>query len=246
MKPIERISIVEQVIERLTEYIVENDLNKGDKMPTEKEVCMMLGAGRSTVREAYRMMQALGILEAKRGKGIYFIKLQEDVREVEVAEWFKENGQTIADYMEVRFAIETMAVRLAMQIPNQKKIRDLKELASNERDIIAKTPAGRNRAVKMTLYDEEFHNQITVMSQNDLLIKIEKNIAECVADYRNQVFMLDENIERAHKSHWEIVAAMERGDGEAAMEKVTKHLNDSLMDMEKVQNEGLSKPGVNN
>ena len=59
MKPIERISVVEQVIERLEEYITENNLKKGDKMPTEKEVCEMLEAGRSTVREAYRMMQAL-------------------------------------------------------------------------------------------------------------------------------------------------------------------------------------------
>ena len=38
MKPIERISIVDQVINNLKEYIVEGNIDVGDKMPTEKEI----------------------------------------------------------------------------------------------------------------------------------------------------------------------------------------------------------------
>lgn len=57
MKPIERISIVDQVINNLKDYIVEQNVAVGDKMPTEKEICEMYGVGRSTAREAYRMMR---------------------------------------------------------------------------------------------------------------------------------------------------------------------------------------------
>ena len=235
MRPIERISIVEQVIDRLTQYIVENNLVTGDKMPTENEVCQMLGAGRSTVREAYRMMQAMGILEVRRGKGIFFIKFPKDVREAEVAEWFKENGQNIADYMEVRLAIETMAVKLALHNYEEKKVEELKEFALSEKKRIARTEDASKRAVKMTLYDEEFHEFITEMSGNDLLMKIERNISECLADYRNQIFMLEENIERAHESHWNIITVFEERNEQAALEQVILHLNSSLTDMEKVQ-----------
>ena len=42
----------------LKDYIVEQNVAVGDKMPTEKEICEMYGVGRSTAREAYRMMQA--------------------------------------------------------------------------------------------------------------------------------------------------------------------------------------------
>ncbi|MFT3985951.1 MAG: GntR family transcriptional regulator [Lachnospiraceae bacterium] len=236
MKPIERISIVEQVIDRLTNYIVENNLVTGDKMPTENEVCQMVGAGRSTVREAYRMMQAMGILEVRRGKGIFFIKFSKDVREAEVADWFKENGQTIADYMEVRLAIETMAVKLALQNYEEQKVEELKELALSAKKRIAKTEDASKRAVKMTLYDEEFHELITEMSGNDLLMKIQRNISECLADYRNQLFMLDENIERAHVSHWNYITTFEKRNEEEALEQVAMHLHSSLVDMEKVQN----------
>ena len=53
--------MVDQTIDWLKEYIEENQLKEGDRMPTEQEVCNMCGIGRSTVREAYRMMQALKI-----------------------------------------------------------------------------------------------------------------------------------------------------------------------------------------
>ena len=69
MKPIERISIVDQVINNLKEYIVEGNIDVGDKMPTEKEICEMYGVGRSTAREAYRMMQAIDMIDVRRGKG---------------------------------------------------------------------------------------------------------------------------------------------------------------------------------
>ena len=72
MKPIERISIVDQVINNLKDYIVERNVAVGDKMPTEKEICEMYGVGRSTAREAYRMMQAIDMIDVKRGKGAYF------------------------------------------------------------------------------------------------------------------------------------------------------------------------------
>lgn len=72
MKPIERISIVDQVINNLKDYIVEQNVAVGDKMPTEKEICEMYGVGRSTAREAYRMMQAIDMIDVKRGKGAIF------------------------------------------------------------------------------------------------------------------------------------------------------------------------------
>lgn len=70
MKPIERISIVDQVINNLKEYIVEGNIDVGDKMPTEKEICEMYGVGRSTAREAYRMMQAIDMIDVRRGRAL--------------------------------------------------------------------------------------------------------------------------------------------------------------------------------
>ena len=95
-------------------------------MPTEQEVCNMCGIGRSTVREAYRMMQALKITESVRGKGVFFRKQEKpQVERSEIADWFRENSENIENYMEVRNAVELMAVRMAMKKGDKKWIGNL-------------------------------------------------------------------------------------------------------------------------
>lgn len=236
MKPIERIPIVEQVVNNLTEYIKEQSLTPGDKMPTEKEVCEMFGVGRSTVREAYRMMQALGILEVKRGKGIYFIHFPDESKQEETVLWFKKHAQTLSDYMEVRSAIETMSIRLAIKRATQ---QDIKELETIHASFISS--AEKHNKVKMAFYDQEFHHKITAITQNELLIKIENTISECLIDYRAQTFAIDGNINRAITSHQKLIEAFYERDSTAGVALMTQHLENSLVDMEDIMRQ-LNQP----
>jgi len=85
-------------------------INKvGDKLPTEKELCQSLQVGRSTVREAFRMLQATGHVEMIPGKGAHVAQLSA----TSVRGWFEERETDLGDYMEVRLAIEPFAARLA-------------------------------------------------------------------------------------------------------------------------------------
>ncbi|MCI8464655.1 MAG: FadR family transcriptional regulator [Lachnospiraceae bacterium] len=229
MKPIERIPIVEQVMNNLNEYIREQGLASDSKMPTEKEVCEMFGVGRSTVREAYRMMQALGILEVRRGKGVYFISFPDENRQNDVVAWFKQNAQTLSDYMEVRSAIETMAIRLAIERASEKEIAALEKIqASFIQDAAEKKQAG------MAFYDQEFHLRIAAITRNGLLIKIEKIISECLIDYRAQTFTIEGNIKRAIVSHRKLIDAFLNRDVSTGVRLMTEHMENSLIDMERI------------
>ncbi|WHH58011.1 FCD domain-containing protein [Petroclostridium sp. X23] len=230
MKPIEMISIVEQVIDNLKDYIVDNKISEGDKMPTEKQICEMYGVGRSTAREAYRMMLAMGMLEVKRGKGAYFKGFpNEQADDNYVANWFKEHGQRLRDYAEVRIAIETMTTKLAILRMNDRQLDELKVIHR----LFVQSAEMKNH-VKMALYDEEFHNKITEASENELLIKIVKIIAECIVDYRIQTYNIRENVQHAIESHDKLLKAFEDRDPDSGIQLMTEHLENSLIDMEKI------------
>lgn len=62
---------MEEVEERIREYIVDNKLNPGQKIPGEEWFAQQLGVGRPLVREAMRGLEAVGFLEARRGSGRY-------------------------------------------------------------------------------------------------------------------------------------------------------------------------------
>ena len=77
MKPIKRVPVVTQVVANMKELIAERDLKPGDKFPTEKEFSHMFGVGRSSIREALRVLQTKGVIEICPGKGAYITEKNE-------------------------------------------------------------------------------------------------------------------------------------------------------------------------
>lgn len=61
----------QEVIERIKEYILRNQLKPGDLLPTESELCEAVGASRSSVREAVKTLSALDIVEVRHGHGTF-------------------------------------------------------------------------------------------------------------------------------------------------------------------------------
>jgi len=71
MAAIKRTTVTEQASEEIRKYLLSGELKTGDKLATETELSVMLGVGRSTVREAIRILQAMGYVELRPGKGAF-------------------------------------------------------------------------------------------------------------------------------------------------------------------------------
>ncbi|SHL36334.1 transcriptional regulator, GntR family [Pseudonocardia thermophila] len=67
--PVERVATYELVIEKIEEQLVSGALGPGDRLPPERELAALLGASRQAVREALRVLQALGIVRSRQGTG---------------------------------------------------------------------------------------------------------------------------------------------------------------------------------
>ena len=65
-------TLVKEIIIQLSQAIIEGDFKPGDKLPSEAELCEHLGVGRNSLRESIRMLNAMGVVETKRGQGNFF------------------------------------------------------------------------------------------------------------------------------------------------------------------------------
>ena len=72
--PLPPIDRARQVTEALASYIDRASLQAGDRLPAERELMAALAVGRSTIREAIRHFQALGVIESRKGSGTYLLK----------------------------------------------------------------------------------------------------------------------------------------------------------------------------
>src|SRR5215216_4834257 len=69
MRPLEDLNRIDLIESRIKEYILKNQLRPGDKLPTEEQLATALQVGRTAVRETFRRLEALGIVESYQGFG---------------------------------------------------------------------------------------------------------------------------------------------------------------------------------
>lgn len=69
IQPIAELDRIKVIEDRIKEYILENQLQPGDKLPTEEQLATALQVGRTAVRETFRRLEALGIVESHQGFG---------------------------------------------------------------------------------------------------------------------------------------------------------------------------------
>ncbi len=115
LEPIEQNTATEMVANRLVRLLANGALKPGDKLPPERELAHQLHVGRTTVREALKLLTLSGLLAARRGDGTYvnheftnFISRQ--------IEWpVLLSAQELDMIVEVREALELKAARLAAE-----------------------------------------------------------------------------------------------------------------------------------
>lgn len=102
--------LVDQVFGQLLEFIVEQNLQKGDRLPSEHELCRMTAVSRPIVREALTRLQADGLIEARRGAGSF---LREPASARQVQHLRPAAARARLDAFDVRIALEPAAAGLA-------------------------------------------------------------------------------------------------------------------------------------
>ncbi len=231
MIPVKKVSIIDQVVESIKESIDSRIFEEGKKLPSEKELCTSLNVSRSTLREAFRVLQTMGYVELKPGKGAFVQRLKFH-NSINVRDWFRVNAPRLNDFIEVREAIETLAVRIAAEKHTKEELEEV--IAINNKFIKA---VESGDVPKIARLDEEFHQAIVNMTKNSLLININNLVGKEFEKYRSISFKVPKNALSALEPHKMIVEAIKNRDSESAARSVVYHLQKAKTDMEDVINE---------
>jgi len=166
MKPISSHKRYQLVINAIKEYILENNLKPGDKLPSEKELAKSLEVGRSSVREALKSLEVLGVLNSKIGEG-NFVKsfsINSIVENLPYKILFQDDD--LNEIMEVRMALEIFHLRKNLKF-SEEKLTDMKNILNEmEQAIEKKDKIGYVKA------DKKFHNLLLEPVENKFLLDL--------------------------------------------------------------------------
>jgi len=219
-------SATQLALENLRTYIMNDSVQVGDRFPTEKDLCSMLGVGRGTVREAVKVLISQGFLEIKPGLGT-FIKSKAPIQTDSLSNWFLTNEFELQDLMVVRSALEPLATKLAIERCSDEQLAVLKK---NQAEAV--NAADRCDAAALAHYDEEFHRSIFIIAGNILLIEINDMITRHLSQFRQNTFKIKNNIDNFIPAHDAIIRAFETRDTALGEKKMRQHMKKVAKDLE--------------
>ncbi len=197
-------SVVETVVEAIREDIKTGRLAPAQRL-IESDLCESLGASRTSIREAIGRLEAEGLLEVEHQRGARVRRLTaDDAREL----------------YQVREVLEGAAARLAAQ--NIDKADYKARLRSLEKNFKASADAWSPSIYLQ--YNEEFHQLIVKMSENERLVRMVDQLQHAAYLMLQQVVSNVAATKKAHDEHEVILAAILNGDGARAERAMRDHI----------------------
>ncbi len=231
MKRIDKISIIDEVVKQISELIRSGEYQKGDKLPTEEALKNNLGVGRSTIREALRVLQAYGMVEIKPGRGAFVLD-KSDYNNKMIRDWFMEKEDELHELMEVRLAMETAAISLAVERGSPEQLERINKIHQKFKKSVEK-----NNNIELAALDDAFHKAIIQAANNRYLERIGGLISDSLIEYRKRSFSVAKNVIHALDPHEEILGHIKEKNKQAAIHAMEKHIAISLDDIKSVLEE---------
>lgn len=208
-------SLGEQTSERIIQFIIDNELKIGDKLPNEYDLADKLNVGRSTIREAIKVLVSRNVLEIRRGAGT-FISQKCGIADDPLGLTFvKDKFKLALDLLEVRFMIEPSIASIAAVKATEEEIEQMSILCDEIDNLILKNEPYLEK-------DIEFHTAIAKSSKNLVMVNLIPIINSAIAifiDITNEK-LRNETIE----THREVLNAIKKHDSSGAHDAMLLHL----------------------
>lgn len=195
------------VFNTLRQAILRGELKPGERL-MEIKLANKLGVSRTPIREAIRKLELEGLVLMIPRKG------------AEVAEITE---KSLIDVLEVRAALEELAVQLACDRMGKEDIQKLKEAAEHFADIVDSADITRVAAA-----DVAFHDVIYQATDNQRLISLLNNMREQMYRYRVEYLKQREFHSQLLSEHQEIIRALELGERDVAAKVTNQHIENQV------------------
>lgn len=214
--PIERRKVYELVAERLLEDISARRLMPGEALPTERQLAETLAVGRSSVREALRMLESRGLI-ASVGYGAFVVSDYGNPLNESLALLVEMRDGTLRELFEVRKIIEVETAGLAAERRTDEDIERMRRAI----EVMDRGMASPDRYIAGDL---EFHQAVVAATGNNLARDVMIAIREVMRRALLSIYHIPGSPESSAKQHRQILEAVVEGRPDEARARMREHL----------------------
>ena len=214
----------ELVAEKIAYMILQSPLKSGDRLPTEQQLGEQFGVSRSIVREAIKVLTATGLVNVRKGVGIYVTREQHPLAKHVVNLSMLADPQHIDALFTFRALQEMMTTRLATEQITLAEVRTLEEIL--QRNLSSAQQEDWDTYLET---DIAFHRGIAQATHNPYFVETISNVL-ALQESAIQLLRkyLPNTLVASAQQHIAIFERIKHGDAEEAAQKMKQHIDTVL------------------
>jgi GntR family transcriptional regulator, transcriptional repressor for pyruvate dehydrogenase complex len=208
----------EEVAKQIERLIVQK-MHPGDKLPAERDLAEMLGVSRSSIRDAIRRLEIVGLVQPRQGAGTVVREISTETLVSPLANVIAHRRQLVGELLDFRRMLEPpLAARAATHASNG-------EIAGMDEILRRQDKKVRNGELAVE-EDTEFHYRIALASGNSVVLKVMDVVMDLLRETRSRSLQTEGRPQKSLAGHKRILAAMKRRDAAAAETAMRVHIQD--------------------
>ena len=209
------LTLSQKIERRIEEGIRQKKLLPGSKLPTEKELCEQFAVSRTALREALRRLSARGLIDIRKGSGMYIteLKIKDAINSLHLFYDLRFNSDLILQIIEVRRLFEPEVARLAAV---NRTDDDIRALQKNLNELEKCNPDNTQLEVDLI---NRFHMTLSKATSNPIVIISLEPVYSLLPRMRNLIYgNIEGEKEYTIKYQKELIKAVKAKDSQKAYE----------------------------
>jgi GntR family transcriptional regulator, transcriptional repressor for pyruvate dehydrogenase complex len=218
LEAIPRNRVYTKVAEQLQNHII-NKLQPGDMLPPERELVRMFGVSRSSIRDAIRRLETVGLLEPRQGVGTVVKEVSADAVVAPVAGVLLQKRKAIRELLDVRMIIEPPLARRAALHATPEQVAEMLVTLNRQEEKV-------QRGELATDEDTNFHYTIAQAADNSVLLKLAHVLMDSLRELRERSLEVGGRQPKSLAAHRRVLEAIQQGDADTAEAAMRRHLQE--------------------
>jgi GntR family transcriptional regulator, transcriptional repressor for pyruvate dehydrogenase complex len=206
-------------VARQIERLILKKLRPGDKLPSERELAELLSVSRSSIRDAIRSLELMGMVEPRQGAGTIVCEITSNSLANPLGNVLKRKEELMGELLDFRRILEPpLAARAATHV-SPEEISEMESILDRQDQKLRK---GESTIAE----DSEFHYSVAMASGNSVVLKVLDILMDLLRDTRERSLQVEGRPQKSLAGHRKILSAIKRHDAEGAKTAMRRHIED--------------------
>ena len=216
--PIKSTRIYAEIVRQIKALIAEGRLKSGDQLPPERDLAAQFKVSRTSVREALRTLESLGLIEIRPGEGTFVREVSVESLIEPLAHVILSQREAVGELFEARRLLEPALAGLAARRATQDDLQEMERILEEQAKEVAAGLTGLAQ-------DAAFHASIAASVRNRAIMRIVNALMDLLTQSREESLQTPGRPTRSHQDHRRVLAAIRSRDEDGARRAMLDHLN---------------------